>query len=581
MKSVCLTTLIFCLTLPQLFAVDKGDWVLGIQSHESLKEHKIQPIQSFDSEQKRSQYINDIVWRLRDKMFLEASIDSMWKGIRDTLWIQLHIGQQYDIQTTLPQIFTKGRKSTTIQNPTNIPSTLESIDALLDYWQNHGYPFAEVTWDTLQLQDGQLKMNAKIEKGPFITIDSIKNRDNGKISTSFLRSYLGIKKDIPYREKTLAESDALMKKLPFVRFARPSTVNFHGDKATMNVYLANRKVSKFDFLVGLLPNSEGTGKMLITGEANLQLQNAFKRGEEIYLQWKRVKANSQQLKVRFNYPYILQSPIGVNGTFSLDKRDTAFLDLNWTLGVPFRTKANNFIKAYIENTQTIVLSTDTLRIRQSGKLPSIQDVSALLYGFEGYFENLDYLFNPRRGIEVSANVQVGTRKIKKSNAVLKMGEEFEQLYDTVQLKSFQAQFQLMFQSYIRISNRSVVKLGLKGASRLNKGIMENELYRIGGANLLRGFDEESIFTQHYLVSTAEYRFILDHNSYFYTFADAAFVASKLEGKFNKDFPLGFGVGIAFETKAGIFGVSYAVGRQKNSPIDFRKSKLHFGYVNIF
>ncbi len=433
----------------------------------------------------------------------------------------------------------------------------------------------------LSLDSLQIQMKAKIDKGPLITFDSIINRENGKISESFLKSYLGIKKEMPYRESVLAESDKLLKKLPFVRFVKPSTVNFQSDDATINIYLAQRKVSKFDFLIGLLPNSENTGKFLITGEAKLQLQNAFKRGEEIYFEWKRVKENSQQLKLKFNYPYILQSPIGATGTFLLDKRDSTFLDINWTLGVPFRTKANNYIKAYVENAQTIVLNLDTLNIKRRMKLPSIQDVSALLYGFEGYFENLDYLFNPRSGFEAGANIQVGTRKIKPNNTITNLGENFAALYDSIQLKSFQAQFSARFNAYIPFGNRNVTKFGFKGASKLNQNILENELYRIGGANLLRGFNEESIFTQHYAVATVEYRFILDQNSYFYTFFDAAFVAKKFEDKFSKDFPFGFGAGIAFETKAGIFGVNYAVGRQQNNPIDFRTSKIHFGYVNIF
>jgi hypothetical protein len=45
--------------------------------------------------------------------------------------------------------------------------------------------------------------------------------------------------------------------------------------------------------------------------------------------------------------------------------------------------------------------------------------------------------------------------------------------------------------------------------------------------------------------------------------------------------LGFGAGLTFETKAGIFGLSYAVGKQNSNPLDFRSSKIHFGYVNIF
>jgi len=49
----------------------------------------------------------------------------------------------------------------------------------------------------------------------------------------------------------------------------------------------------------------------------------------------------------------------------------------------------------------------------------------------------------------------------------------------------------------------------------------------------------------------------------------------------RDQPFGFGAGMTFETRAGIFGISYALGRQLNNPIDFRTGKIHFGYVSLF
>jgi hypothetical protein len=48
-----------------------------------------------------------------------------------------------------------------------------------------------------------------------------------------------------------------------------------------------------------------------------------------------------------------------------------------------------------------------------------------------------------------------------------------------------------------------------------------------------------------------------------------------------DFPFGFGAGAAFETKIGIFGLSYAMGRQLDNAISFKSGKIHFGYVNYF
>ena len=45
--------------------------------------------------------------------------------------------------------------------------------------------------------------------------------------------------------------------------------------------------------------------------------------------------------------------------------------------------------------------------------------------------------------------------------------------------------------------------------------------------------------------------------------------------------LGIGVGTSFETKAGIFGLTYALGRQFDAPFELRSGKVHFGFTSLF
>ena len=99
--------------------------------------------------------------------------------------------------------------------------------------------------------------------------------------------------------------------------------------------------------------------------------------------------------------------------------------------------------------------------------------------------------------------------------------------------------------------------------------------------MLRGFDEESIFATLFAVGTLEYRLLLGKNSYLYVFADYAYVEDETNERSITDTPLGFGTGLTFDTKVGVFGISYALGRQLGNPVDFRAAKIHFGYVSFF
>jgi hypothetical protein len=45
---------------------------------------------------------------------------------------------------------------------------------------------------------------------------------------------------------------------------------------------------------------------------------------------------------------------------------------------------------------------------------------------------------------------------------------------------------------------------------------------------------------------------------------------------------GVGLGILFETKAGLLNISYAAGKRNDVKFNLREaSKLHFGYINYF
>ncbi|MBK8517401.1 MAG: BamA/TamA family outer membrane protein [Saprospiraceae bacterium] len=137
--------------------------------------------------------------------------------------------------------------------------------------------------------------------------------------------------------------------------------------------------------------------------------------------------------------------------------------------------------------------------------------------------------------------------------------------------------------YIPVKNWAALKAGLSGAMRYNQQVLRpNELMRIGGNKILRGFDEESIFTDKYLFGTLEFRILFDQNSYLtLPFFDFGVTHIIIDGVEKNDPVLGVGMGLNFSTPAGIFNLSFGAGRNQGKPIDYGKMKIHFGYVNLF
>jgi len=130
--------------------------------------------------------------------------------------------------------------------------------------------------------------------------------------------------------------------------------------------------------------------------------------------------------------------------------------------------------------------------------------------------------------------------------------------------------------YIKVVKNHVIKLSSQFGSVFGNTIYKNELFRIGGLRTLRGFDEESIYASTYVIPTIEYRFLFEKNSNLFLFVEGAWYENNNVLSYISDTPASVGAGINFETKAGIFNLSYAVGKQFGNSFDLRIGKSMLG-----
>jgi len=188
---------------------------------------------------------------------------------------------------------------------------------------------------------------------------------------------------------------------------------------------------------------------------------------------------------------------------------------------------------------------------------------------------LDYSLNPRRGISATLQGGAGTKRIKNDPDINP---------DSVDTRSVEYEGIATIDGYIPLSGRNVLHLGLAGGYRSSKSMFVNELYRLGGLATLRGFDEETIFASSYGTFLFEYRYLLEQNSFLYVFFNGAYYENeinRLQSQSWVDTPYGYGAGISFETKAGIFSINYAIGQQQGNPPDLKAARVHFGIISSF
>ncbi|MEP6806878.1 MAG: hypothetical protein ABI892_20285, partial [Flavobacterium sp.] len=57
------------------------------------------------------------------------------------------------------------------------------------------------------------------------------------------------------------------------------------------------------------------------------LKNAFGTGESIGLVWQQLQPKSPRLNLQLQLPYIFNSPFGIDFSFELFKKDSAYLNI--------------------------------------------------------------------------------------------------------------------------------------------------------------------------------------------------------------------------------------------------------------
>lgn len=549
----------------------------------------------FKSRQQSTEYLQKLPLLMQKKGFSTASIDSIHYDSSGAT-VHLYIGEafrwaQLEVDSTGKEIL----ESISVDNKTFINRTVnfqqfESVQKrILDYLENNGYPFARVELDSIVLKNGDVSAKLKVHKGPLYKIDSIRNFGSAKISDNFLQRYLGISNGSIYKKEKLQLITKKINELTFVREEQPWSLTLLGTGSVLNMYLVPKRSSLINVLVGFLPSTQQSAKnkILITGEATVNLKNALGNGETIGLNWQQIQVKSPRLNILFQQPYLFRSPFGVNFNFDLFKKDSSFVNISLLLGLQYSVSSNQSGSVFIQNLRTNLLTVDTFFVKNNRRLPAEADLTSMSVGINYEWFNTDYRFNPLRGNELQINTSVGTKKISKNNVVAKLRDEtdpsfdFNSLYDTLKLSSYQFRVRGNAAHYFPLTKVSTLKSSLHAGVFYSPNIFRNELFQIGGYKLLRGFDEESIFASMYGVLSNEYRYLLRQNSFLFTFIDLGWARNSSQlNAFSNTF-IGAGLGMAFETKAGIFNISYAAGKRNDADFNLRQSKIHLGYVNYF
>lgn len=549
-----------------LFGYSQKDYRLTI-ADDTYRKVKKNISTKFKDSIEAIKYVHDLRLLAIKNGYLLASVDSI-RYKKQELVAYFYLGEKFGVahisvlQEDLQ--FLKLRGSLTekmIRNASFRPREIRQLmKQTLNTFENSGYPFCKVYLDSISIVDNNLYAQLNIERNKEYRITKINLVGNPVISSQLIKSYIQIKEGDLFNQQKINEISSKLKLISFIHEAKSAELLFTPEGVELFLYLTAKPVSLANGVIGLQPDPI-KNKLFLTGEIRLKLVNTLKKAETFDLNWRSIQQQTSSLKTQINAPNLFQTPFGVDGQFQLYRRDSTFLELKSTLGVQYALKQGNFLRVFYRRYSSSVLSGGL----KNPTFSNLKSVETNFYGLALSRQNVDYLPNPRKGFIMLLEATIGTRKTK----------------DTlVPITNTTYKFEIQLQYYIPMAKRHILKLANFSESYFAPTYYQNEMFRFGGQISLRGFNEEQLQATSRTVTTIEYRFLLDKNSFLFAFYDQAWYENKAT-LFFTDTPYGLGAGFAFGTSIGNFSVSYALGSQQGNPVQFRDGKVHFGYIAYF
>lgn len=509
--------------------------------------------------------------QLHSKGFLEARIDSLVYengeavayGYQGNGYVLAGIEVDSLTQIVLKEAKVKKRG---FANQTFSPSVYNQVwNKTITHLENHGYPFASMDFHDVRFDGNRATVKCSVDLGPRIILDTLYIKGEANVRQRVIEGYLRFKKDAHYNQHLLSEYDKRLALLPYVSVSSPTEIEIIPGKARVYTYLTSRPASHFSGVIGFASGEENQSGLMLTGDVNLRLVNALKRGETNALKWQSLDKGLQRMDISTSWPHIFSPDLALDGSLNFLRRDSTYQNINPKISLSFRTLFDQWVGVGVNYKKSTTYT--------SGNYAN-SGFSSMLYtlGITSGYQSPNNL--PISGFFYKGTLGLGTRKAASNTEVPN---------PTTATKG---ELELTLENYLPIYSDKVILFSrIRGAAlhlfNSQEQLLENEVYLIGGYESLRGFNEESIMARNYGVATIELQYRLERTLNLSLFSDLGYASYSQQSQWMNGFPWAVGGGISLITKGGILDLSYALGEGFGQQLQLKSSKVHVGYRASF
>ena len=432
-------------------------------------------------------------------------------------------------------------------------SALETLlNSLTEFLTAKSYPFASVSLKKIKpIGKSTLRADLYVETKQSRQLQSVEIKGYEKFPRSFIKHYLGIKKNTPFDLKAIQTKTEALNQLRFTKQLRPAEVLFTQDTTRVYLYLEKIKSNRFDGFLGF-GSDETTGNLDLNGYLNLNLVNNLNFGESFRLNYRSDENDLKTFEAQLTLPYLFKTPIGSELELNIFKKDSTFTTAEQAASLYYQLNPKQKVFLGIRSTQSNALLPETIS--------DVRDYKTSAYELKYTYQELtpqNPLFPLSSALEF---------RLSKSNR------------KTIDTKTNQIAYFLKASKIFNLNRKNSFYLRLQVQGIDSENYLLNELIRFGGINSIRGFEENSINATNLGVLASEYRYQLSSSLYIHSVIDAAYFETPTQSN-QKLYGFGFGFGLL--TDAGLLKFNLANGKTEEQNFKFSDSKIHLSLTATF
>lgn len=496
--------------------------------------------------------IGNIHNKLKKKGFFITTIDTIVKS-EEKYTAYFTLGRKTDnIIVIIPHKLTirnLGMRGDSIRIKTKEFENFKNL--LLTDVDTKGNSFSEIKFTNPTYVKGTLVLQLKIIESSKRNVDKVLVKGYEEFPKKFIERFFKINKQTIFSKQKMKEVSQLTKSLDFVREKKEPEVLFKKDSTHLYLFVDKLETSSFDGIINFASKENGQG-LLLNGNLDLKLTNILNTGEYFELFWNKVAQEKSEFKINSTIPYIFNSSLSTEIGFNLYRQDSTFLNtsFNFKTEYDFSTRSKASILYSNEKSSYLLNTIEN----------NFDSYSSYFIGIGYQLKNISKtdLFKNNYGIELYASL--GKRKTRFIDV---------------------NQFKLKVSTFVNTQTTKKSYIHIKTETRIlnSNNYLINELYRIGGANSIRGLNEQSIFTNRFSYANIEYRFLTSVVSYLYSITDIGSYKESISNKTNNVF--GLGGGYRFKLNNNFIDLGYVIGNTSNSEVKLNSSKLIIKWTTFF